>query len=101
MEKEGKGLIEATLLVRGARVQSDDILAFILGVMPLVIKLRRRLQAQKSPFAARRNGGMVTATILAISSVPVFFVVVCRRFSKKSEDIEHSHQVEHLSLEQP
>ncbi|WP_371666347.1 hypothetical protein, partial [Klebsiella pneumoniae] len=27
--------------------------------------------------------------------VPVFFVVVRRRVSKKSEDIEHSHQVEH------
>ena len=40
-------------------------------------------------------GGMVTATVLAIFFVPVFFVVVRRRFSRKNEDIEHSHSVEH------
>ncbi len=40
-------------------------------------------------------GGMVTATVLAIFFVPVFFVVVRRRFSRKNEDIEHSHQVDH------
>ncbi len=38
-------------------------------------------------------GGMVTATVLAIFFVPVFFVVVRRRFSRKSEDnIEHSRR---------
>ncbi|WP_409520732.1 hypothetical protein, partial [Pseudescherichia sp.] len=26
---------------------------------------------------------------------PVFFVVVRRRFSRKSEDVEHTHPVEH------
>ena len=36
-------------------------------------------------------GGMFAATSLAIFFVPVFFVVIRRRFSKKSEDIEHSH----------
>ncbi|WP_420705111.1 hypothetical protein, partial [Serratia liquefaciens] len=35
--------------------------------------------------------GMFAATSLAIFFVPVFFVVIRRRFSKKSEDIEHSH----------
>jgi multidrug efflux pump len=40
-------------------------------------------------------GGMVTATVLAIFFVPVFFVVVRRRFSRKNEDVEHSHSVEH------
>ncbi len=29
---------------------------------------------------------MITATVLAIFFVPVFFVVVRRRFSKKNED---------------
>ncbi|MFP1496471.1 hypothetical protein ACLB1Q_13450 [Escherichia coli] len=33
---------------------------------------------------------MVTATVLAIFLVPVFFVVVRRRFSRKNEDIEHT-----------
>ena len=40
-------------------------------------------------------GGMVTATILAIFFVPVFFVVVRRRFGKKKEESANSHPVEH------
>ncbi|MGU0016877.1 hypothetical protein ACVXG9_24500 [Escherichia coli] len=50
-------------------------------------------RAERSRY--RCNGGMVTATVLAIFFVPVFFVVVRRRFSRKNEDIEHSHTVDH------
>ena len=96
MEKEGKGLIEATL--EAVRMRLRPILmtslAFILGVMPLVISSGAGSGAQNA-VGTGVMGGMVTATILAIFFVPVFFVVVLRRFSKKSEDIEHSHQVEH------
>ncbi|EOA7063265.1 multidrug efflux RND transporter permease subunit AcrB [Klebsiella pneumoniae] len=96
MEKEGKGLIEATL--EAVRMRLRPILmtslAFILGVMPLVISSGAGSGAQNA-VGTGVMGGMVTATILAIFFVPVFFVVVRRRFSKKSEDIEHSHQVEH------
>ncbi|HBU3989037.1 TPA: efflux RND transporter permease subunit [Klebsiella pneumoniae] len=96
MEKEGKGLIEATL--EAVRMRLRPILmtslAFILGVMPLVISSGAGSGAQNA-VGTGVMGGMVTATILAIFFVPVFFVVVRRRFSKQSEDIEHSHQVEH------
>ncbi|HEE1687055.1 TPA: multidrug efflux RND transporter permease subunit AcrB [Klebsiella pneumoniae subsp. ozaenae] len=96
MEKEGKGLIEATL--EAVRMRLRPILmtslAFILGVMPLVISSGAGSGAQNA-VGTGVMGGMVTATILAIFFVPVFFVVVRRSFSKKSEDIEHSHQVEH------
>ncbi|WP_426739444.1 multidrug efflux RND transporter permease subunit AcrB [Klebsiella variicola] len=96
MEKEGKGLIEATL--EAVRMRLRPILmtslAFILGVMPLVISSGAGSGAQNA-VGTGVMGGMVTATILAIFFVPVFFVVVRRRFSMKSEDIEHSHQVEH------
>ncbi|HHF8710181.1 TPA: multidrug efflux RND transporter permease subunit AcrB [Klebsiella pneumoniae] len=96
MEKEGKGLIEATL--EAVRMRLRPILmtslAFILGVMPLVISSGAGSGAQNA-VGTGVMGGMVTATILAIFFVPVFFVVVRRRFSKKSVDIEHSHQVEH------
>ncbi|HBR6675013.1 TPA: multidrug efflux RND transporter permease subunit AcrB [Klebsiella pneumoniae] len=96
MEKEGKGLIEATL--EAVRMRLRPILmtslAFILGVMPLVISSGAGSGAQNA-VGTGVMGGMVTATILAIFFVPVFFVVVRRLFSKKSEDIEHSHQVEH------
>ncbi|MFO5698023.1 efflux RND transporter permease subunit, partial [Klebsiella pneumoniae] len=66
----------------------------LIGVMPLVISSGAGSGAQNA-VGTGVMGGMVTATILAIFFVPVFFVVVRRRFSKKSEDIEHSHQVEH------
>ncbi|QGN36941.1 multidrug efflux RND transporter permease subunit AcrB [Klebsiella oxytoca] len=96
MDKEGKGLIEATL--EAVRMRLRPILmtslAFILGVMPLVISSGAGSGAQNA-VGTGVMGGMVTATVLAIFFVPVFFVVVRRRFSKKNEDIEHSHTVEH------
>ncbi|EHM48289.1 MAG: multidrug efflux RND transporter permease subunit AcrB [Yokenella regensburgei] len=98
MEKEGKGLIEATL--EAVRMRLRPILmtslAFILGVMPLVISSGAGSGAQNA-VGTGVMGGMVTATVLAIFFVPVFFVVVRRRFSSKNEDLEHSHSVEHKS----
>ncbi|MDU6409970.1 MAG: multidrug efflux RND transporter permease subunit AcrB [Yersiniaceae bacterium] len=92
MDKEGKGLIEATL--EAVRMRLRPILmtslAFILGVLPLVISTGAGSGAQNA-VGTGVMGGMVTATILAIFFVPVFFVVVRRRFSKKSDDVEHSH----------
>ncbi|MGH5580747.1 multidrug efflux RND transporter permease subunit AcrB, partial [Klebsiella pneumoniae] len=80
MEKEGKGLIEATL--EAVRMRLRPILmtslAFILGVMPLVISSGAGSGAQNA-VGTGVMGGMVTATILAIFFVPVFFVVVRRR----------------------
>ncbi|MCU3514689.1 multidrug efflux RND transporter permease subunit AcrB [Enterobacter hormaechei subsp. steigerwaltii] len=96
MEKEGKGLIEATL--EAVRMRLRPILmtslAFILGVMPLVISSGAGSGAQNA-VGTGVMGGMVTATVLAIFFVPVFFVVVRRRFSRKNEDVEHNHSVEH------
>ncbi|MCE0800249.1 multidrug efflux RND transporter permease subunit AcrB [Buttiauxella sp. S04-F03] len=96
MEKEGKGLIEATL--EAVRMRLRPILmtslAFILGVMPLVISSGAGSGAQNA-VGTGVMGGMVTATVLAIFFVPVFFVVVRRRFSRKSEDVEHTHAVDH------
>ncbi|ELZ5048704.1 TPA: multidrug efflux RND transporter permease subunit AcrB [Enterobacter asburiae] len=95
MEKEGKGLIEATL--EAVRMRLRPILmtslAFILGVLPLVISSGAGSGAQNA-VGTGVMGGMVTATVLAIFFVPVFFVVVRRRFSRKNEDVEHSHSVE-------
>ena len=92
MEKEGKGLIEATL--EAVRMRLRPILmtslAFILGVMPLVISSGAGSGAQNA-VGTGVMGGMVTATILAIFFVPVFFVVVRRRFSKKTGINRSSH----------
>ena len=96
MEKEGKGLIEATLDAVRMRLRPILMtsLAFILGVMPLVISTGAGSGAQNA-VGTGVMGGMITATVLAIFFVPVFFVVVRRRFSRKNEDVEHSHSVEH------
>ncbi|EJR4348427.1 efflux RND transporter permease subunit [Salmonella enterica subsp. enterica serovar Infantis] len=83
MEKEGRGLIEATL--EASRMRLCPILmtslAFILGVMPLVISRGAGSGAQNA-VGTGVMGGMLTATLLAIFFVPVFFVVVKRRFNR-------------------
>ncbi|MFA1284610.1 efflux RND transporter permease subunit [Citrobacter telavivensis] len=83
MEKEGRGLIEATL--EAARMRLRPILmtslAFILGVMPLVISRGAGSGAQNA-VGTGVMGGMLTATLLAIFFVPAFFVVVRGRFNK-------------------
>lgn len=96
MEKEGKGLVEATLDAVRMRLRPILMtsLAFMLGIMPLVISSGAGSGAQNA-VGTGVLGGMITATILAIFFVPVFFVVIRRRFSRKSEDIEHAHPVEH------
>ncbi|EDU9616993.1 efflux RND transporter permease subunit [Salmonella enterica subsp. enterica] len=83
MEKEGHGLIEATLEASRMRLRPILMtsLAFILGVMPLVISRGAGSGAQNA-VGTGVMGGMLTATLLAIFFVPVFFVVVKRRFNR-------------------
>lgn len=87
MEKENKGLIEATL--KAVRIRLRPILmtsmAFTLGVLPLVTNNGAGSGAQNA-VGTGVMGGMITATVLAIFFVPMFFVVICRRFSKKIPD---------------
>lgn len=79
MDKEGKGLIESTL--EAVRMRLRPILmtslAFILGVLPLTISTGAGSGAQNA-VGTGVMGGMITATILAIFFVPVFFVAVLR-----------------------
>ncbi|WP_439647119.1 efflux RND transporter permease subunit [Arsenophonus endosymbiont of Aleurodicus floccissimus] len=84
MEKEEKGLIEATLDAVRMRLQPILMtsLAFMLGVLPLVISNGAGSGAQNS-VGTGVLGGMIAATTLAIYFVPVFFVVIRRRFTNK------------------
>ena len=86
MDKEGKGLIEATLEASRMRLRPILMtsLAFILGVMPLVFSHGAGSGAQNA-VGTGVMGGMLTATLLAIFFVPVFFVVVRRRFSRHTD----------------
>ncbi|MFT4272645.1 MAG: efflux RND transporter permease subunit [Pantoea sp.] len=96
MEKEGKGLVESTLEASRMRLRPILMtsLAFILGVLPLAISTGAGSGAQNA-VGTGVMGGMVTATALAIFFVPVFFVVVRRRFSKNKAELEQGHPVNH------
>ncbi len=59
-------------------------LAFILGVLPLVISHGAGCGAQNA-VGTGVMGGMLTATLLAIFFVPVFFVVVRGRFTRRGK----------------
>jgi multidrug efflux pump len=79
--EHGMGLIEATL--EAVRIRLRPILmtslAFVLGVLPLVISRGAGSGAQNA-IGTGVMGGMISATVLAIFFVPVFFVVVRRLF---------------------
>lgn len=81
----GDGLVTAAL--EGSRLRLRPILmtsfAFIFGVMPLAISTGAGSGAQNS-IGTGVIGGMLTATVLAIFYIPLFFVFILRIF-KKSE----------------
>ncbi|HEY2561123.1 MAG TPA: efflux RND transporter permease subunit [Caldimonas sp.] len=78
---EGKDLIEATLQAVHLRFRPILMtsIAFILGVLPLVVATGAGSASQRA-IGTGVMGGMITATLLAIVFVPVFFVVVRRIF---------------------
>lgn len=78
-------LIKATLTAVRLRFRPIIMtsLAFILGVLPLVIASGAGSASQRA-IGTGVMGGMITATVLAVFFVPVFFVVV-RRIFKGSE----------------
>jgi len=85
LQAQGKGLIEATLEAVHLRFRPIIMtsLAFILGVLPLVIATGAGSASQRA-IGTGVMGGMITATVLAVFLVPVFFVVI-RRIFKGSE----------------
>jgi multidrug efflux pump len=85
LQAQGKDLIEATLEAVHLRFRPIIMtsLAFILGVLPLVIASGAGSASQRA-IGTGVMGGMITATVLAVFLVPVFFVVV-RRIFKGSE----------------
>ncbi|HCN89286.1 MAG TPA: multidrug efflux RND transporter permease subunit, partial [Oxalobacteraceae bacterium] len=85
LQAQGKSLIDATLEAIHLRFRPILMtsLAFILGVLPLVIASGAGSASQRA-IGTGVMGGMITATTLAVFLVPVFFVVV-RTFFKGSE----------------
>jgi multidrug efflux pump len=85
LHAEGKSLVAATLEACHLRFRPILMtsIAFILGVLPLVVSSGAGSASQRA-IGTGVMGGMITATVLAIFFVPVFFVVV-RRIFKGSE----------------
>jgi len=77
---EGKSATEAAL--NAARLRFRPIimtsLAFVLGVMPLMVSTGAGAAARRS-MGTGVVGGMLAATFIATIFIPLFFVVVSRR----------------------
>ncbi|HEY3762206.1 MAG TPA: efflux RND transporter permease subunit [Verrucomicrobiae bacterium] len=83
LQAEGVGLTEATLMAARLRLRPILMtsLAFILGVMPMALSTGAGA-ASRHDMGTGVIGGMISATVLAIFFVPVFYVVVRKIFKK-------------------
>ncbi|MBI5335065.1 MAG: efflux RND transporter permease subunit [Burkholderiales bacterium] len=81
LREQGKGLIEATLEACHLRFRPIIMtsLAFILGVLPLVLASGAGSASQRA-IGTGVMAGMISATVLAVIFVPVFYVVISRIF---------------------
>lgn len=97
LHDQGKGLVEAA--VEACRMRLRPIimtsLAFMLGVFPLAVSQGAGAGSQHA-IGTGVIGGMITATVLAIFWVPLFFVVVSaikeRRRKSGSSSLETGAQ---------
>ncbi len=81
----GHSLMDATL--EACRLRFRPILmtsiAFVLGVLPLVVSHGAGANGRHA-IGTGVMGGMISATVLAVFFIPVFFVVIRRRFPGKA-----------------
>ncbi|ENO8811479.1 efflux RND transporter permease subunit [Photobacterium damselae] len=87
LHEKGMGLIEAT--VEACRMRLRPIimtsLAFILGVLPLVMSSGAGANSRHA-IGTSVMGGMISATVLAIFFVPLFFVLITKLFTRKKQN---------------
>ncbi|MEO8170954.1 MAG: efflux RND transporter permease subunit, partial [Oxalobacteraceae bacterium] len=95
LQAQGMGLIEATLEAVHLRFRPILMtsLAFILGVLPLVLASGAGSAAQRA-IGTGVMSGMIAATLLAVFLVPIFFVVVRTLFkgSERQRKMYASHK---------
>jgi len=86
LNTRGTELIEATLEAARQRLRPILMtsLAFIFGVLPMATSTGAGSSSQHA-VGTGVMGGMISATILAIFFVPLFFVLVRRRFPAKNK----------------
>mgnify|MGYP001224295274 FL=1 len=97
--EHGKDLVEATLEAVRLRLRPIVMtsLAFILGVLPLAISSGAGSGAQNA-IGTGVIGGMLSATVLAVFFVPLFFVAVRRGFRGKAAP--DAAQAESISIQE-
>ncbi|MGE5516859.1 MAG: efflux RND transporter permease subunit [Bacteroidota bacterium] len=85
-EREGLSLVEAAIEASQQRLRPILMtsLAFVLGVLPLAIANGAGSGAQNA-IGIGVMGGMISATVLAIFFVPLFFVVVLHWFARAKQ----------------
>ncbi|MEA9389026.1 multidrug efflux RND transporter permease AcrD [Acerihabitans sp. TG2] len=85
LNQRGQGLVDAT--VHACRLRLRPILmtslAFVFGVLPMAISSGAGSASQHA-VGTGVIGGMISATLLAIFFIPLFFVLIRRRFPAKS-----------------
>ena len=81
LQEQGMELMEATLEACRLRIRPIVMtsIAFIFGVMPLALSTGAGANSRHA-IGTGVMGGMITATVLAVFFVPVFFLVVRRIF---------------------
>ena len=86
-EREGMGVVQAA--IQAARLRLRPIvmtsLAFILGVVPLALASGAS-SGSSHAIGTGVIGGMISATVLAVFFIPLFYVVVTRLFSRRSAE---------------
>jgi multidrug efflux pump len=93
LQAQGMSLAEAALKASHLRFRPIVMtsLAFILGVLPLVIASGAGSASQRA-IGTGVMGGMISATVLGVVFIPVFFVVVRRLFSGSQRQRKNSAQ---------
>ena len=91
LRAEGKSLIAATLEACQLRFRPIVMtgLAFVCGVLPMVVASGAGAQSQQA-LGTGVMGGMIAVVILALLMVPVFFVFVQRLFSRAAREEERA-----------
>jgi multidrug efflux pump len=96
LQAQGKSVFDAVLTAAHLRFRPIIMtsMAFILGVLPLVLASGAGSASQRA-IGTGVLGGMLTATALAVLFVPAFFVVVRRWFhgSERQRKL-YAHQLD-------
>ena len=97
-ERDGKSVVAAALQAAHLRFRPILMtsLAFTLGVIPLAIATGASSASQKA-IGIGVTGGMITATVLGLMFVPMFYVIVMWLFRRGETGAQPKKQPERIS----